>query len=857
MTLAAGTRLGPYEILSPLGAGGMGEVYRARDTRLGREVAVKVLPASFSSDADRLRRFEQEARAASALNHPNIVTLHDIGTNEGAPYVVTELLEGETLRSRIAAGPLSPRKATEYAIQIAQGLAAAHEKSIVHRDLKPENLFVTEDGRVKILDFGLAKLIQPEASAAQQTSIPTASLGTEPGVVMGTAGYMSPEQVKGQAADQRSDIFSFGAILYEMLSGRRAFKGDSAVETMSAILKEDPPDLSETNKNFSPNLERLVRHCLEKSPAQRFQSARDLAYNLESLSNVSGPESGPSQALSPKPGRRGRFLRTAAALAVAASIVAAYLLGRRVSPAQTPVQVRKLSFMRGFPLSARFAPDGKTVVFAASRDGQPYELFLTRTDGTESRPVGVTNVNVLAVSRNGEVAVSLRKGSAAQFRMRSTLASVALLGGAPRPLLEDVIEADWSPDGKQLAVVKWAGGKEVLEFPIGRPVDESDSGIRNPRISPDGLRIAYVRRALGRSSLIVSDTAGQKTELARDLETKGSLAWHPSGREIWLDLDAQGRTDLGAISLDGSRRIVYSGIDWLFLQDISPDGSVLLSRWTSRSSIYFRGPGDKEERDLAWLDWGFSEGLSADGSLLMFQEHGAGGGTRGSIWVRRTEGSPAVKLTDGKALALSPDGKSVAALLDDKLFIYPTGAGQAREVQTGDVKPEYAAFFPGGGRIRVSGAQPGHERRNWILELETGKIRPLTPEGPQQHPVISPDGHSIAIAFLKEKKIYIYPVAESGERREVLGATESDHPLAWSADGKALYVYQPEEIAPKHIDRIEIATGRRERWKEIMPADPVGVFDLTGLLMTPDAGSYAYTTLRAVSGDLFVIEGLK
>src|SRR5664279_3708593 len=304
MTIPAGTKLGPYEILSPLGAGGMGEVYRARDTRLGREVAVKVLPASFSQDADRLKRFEQEARAAGVLNHPNITAVHDIGTStgDGAPYIVTELLEGETLRARLAGGAIAVSKAIDYAVQIAKGLAAAHEKGIIHRDLKPENLFLTNDGRVKILDFGLAKLTQPEGQSGPQTNLPTAAAATEPGVVMGTLGYMSPEQVKGKPADQRSDLFSFGAILYEMLSGVRAFHRDSAAETMSAILREEPPDLSATNKSVQPGLERIVRHCLEKNPEERFYSARDLAFDLEALSGLSGT----SEAAAKFPGARSR-----------------------------------------------------------------------------------------------------------------------------------------------------------------------------------------------------------------------------------------------------------------------------------------------------------------------------------------------------------------------------------------------------------------------------------------------------------------------------------------------------------------------------------------------------------------------
>jgi eukaryotic-like serine/threonine-protein kinase len=327
MTLPAGSKLGPYEILAPLGAGGMGEVYRARDTRLGREVAVKVLPASFSQDADRLRRFEQEARAASALNHPNILTIHDVGQQDGAPYVVTELLEGDTLRGRLAGGPMSPRRALEHALQIARGLAAAHDRGIVHRDLKPENVFVTRDGRVKILDFGLAKLTEP-AGVSSQTNLPTAAPATDPGIVLGTLGYMAPEQVRGKPADARSDLFAFGAILYEMLAGRRAFHGDTAADTMSAILTKEPPELSATNRSVSPGLDRVVRHCLEKDPERRFHSAHDLAFDLEALSDASGP-------LPPavRPARSGKRIAVIAAAAVVLLAAAAIRLWRRASGA--------------------------------------------------------------------------------------------------------------------------------------------------------------------------------------------------------------------------------------------------------------------------------------------------------------------------------------------------------------------------------------------------------------------------------------------------------------------------------------------------------------------------------------------
>src|SRR5262245_32657018 len=381
----------------------MGEVYKARDPRLGREVAIKVLPATLSADDDRLRRFEQEAKAAGVLNHPNITAVYDIGQDGGgAPYVVQELLEGETLRSTLAGGRLAQRKSIDYATQIAHGLAAAHEKGIVHRDLKPQNLFVTRDARVTILDFGLAKLTQAEGTVSSATNLPTETRGTEPGVVLGTLGYMSPEQVRGKPADARSDIFSFGAILYEMLAGRRAFQGDSAADTMSAILKEDPPDLSVTNQSVSPGLERIVRHCLEKSPEQRFHSAHDLAFDLEALSTTSGS---PSAVGGVKATRR-PFVRVPI-LAAVATLVLGALLGHFLwrTPKPSEPSYRRLTFRRGNIGTARFGPDGRSVVYSASWEAQPIEIYTTRVEGPESTPLGIKNASLYSISSAGDLAI--------------------------------------------------------------------------------------------------------------------------------------------------------------------------------------------------------------------------------------------------------------------------------------------------------------------------------------------------------------------------------------------------------------------------------------------------------------------
>ena len=857
MTLASGFQLGPYEILAPLGSGGMGEVYRARDPRLGRDVAIKVLPASLSSDADRLRRFEQEAKAAGLLNHPNITMVYDIGQHGGAPYVVQELLEGKTLRAELAAGRLPPRRAIDYALEIAEGLAAAHDKGIVHRDLKPENLFVTKDGRVKILDFGLAKLTRQETGTSLLSQGSTQDLGTEPGVVMGTLGYMSPEQVRGQPADHRSDIFSFGSILYEMLSGRRPFKGDSAAETMSAILKEDPPELSETNRGLSPALERLVRHCLEKNPAQRFQSARDLAYDLEALSGLSGTTA--ARPLPAPTSRRGLFRALAGAVVAAGAIgIAGYLAGvrREQSGASRPV-FKRLTFRRGLVTGARFAADGKTAVYSASWEGQPSDVFLARPDGGESKPFALPNARVLAVSRADQIAVCLRESPAGWMHdEEGTLAELPLLGGPPRPILEGVANADWAPDGKEMAVVRVANGKFLLEFPVGTKVEESPYSFDRPRVSPDGRSVVYIRQHPEKDEIIVADRAGTKKILFEGFLS--GPVWRPSGREIWFTAWNRNRTgsSIRAVRLDRSSGEILAIPDDMVLFDVRADGTVLIERRTPRGEVYFRGPNDARDRNLSWLDTSRFVGLSADGQTILIREWGSGGGPKGLNFLRRTDGSPAVRIGEGRGLDLSPDGKWALALLDERLRLYPSGAGQPRDLPTGKVKPVSAQFFPPDGRrILLAGAEPGHELRLWILDLSGGPPRPL-PEESQDMIAISPDGKLIAARSEREDKIFLRPT-DGGERRSVPATLSGETPIQWSDDGRWLYVLRPHELQRNRVYRIELATGRRELWKDIVPDDPAGVIEMGNLNLTPDGRAYGYQVIRAITSDLYLVEGLK
>src|SRR5579862_813469 len=535
-----GRTLGHYQVVAFVGAGGMGEVYRARDSRIERDVAVKVLPPAVAAHPERLRLFEQEARAAGALNHPNILGIYDVGIQDGAPYIVYELLEGETLRDRVRKGALSRRKAVEYARQIAIGLAAAHEKSIVHRDLKPENLFITTDGRVKILDFGLAKLTLPEAATGADA--PTVHGVTEPGMIMGTAGYMSPEQVRGQTADQRSDIFAFGAILYEMISGKRAFHGETSADTMSAILKEEVPELSETARNVPPGLDRIVRHCVEKHPAQRFQSAGDLAFDLEALTELSASSKSSAQA-AVQQASVGNSRRT---LAVTAGVIAlaALMLGvgwrlGRGGGAVPPAEYQQITFRMGSLGNARFTPDG-SIVYSASWEGAPYELYLARTDDAGARDLGLKDAELLSISKNGELAIRLNTVFYTGYARTGTLARVSLSGGTPRELLDNVQDADWAANGENMAVVRFVPENQHwrLEYPIGKVLFDSINWISHPKISPDGKSIAFSDHENtggdDEGSVAVLDMEGHETKLSSGWSSLQGVEWSPAGDEVWF-----------------------------------------------------------------------------------------------------------------------------------------------------------------------------------------------------------------------------------------------------------------------------------------------------------------------------------
>jgi hypothetical protein len=836
----------------------MGEVYRARDPRLKREVAIKVLPASFSQDADRLRRFEQEAQAAGGLNHPNITAVHDIGAHEGAPYIVTELLEGETLRQRLAAGAISVRKAIDYAMQIAKGLAAAHEKGIVHRDLKPENLFLTRDGRVKILDFGLAKL-KPEKQEGGQTDLQTIS-ATEPGVVLGTMGYMSPEQVRGQGADPRSDIFAFGAILYEMLSGTRAFRGATAADTMSAILKEEPPDLSATNRDIHPGLDRIVRHCLEKNPEERFQSARDLAFDLEALSGVSAPK---TAAVLPAAKRRMPRILPAAAALVAAALAGllVFRAGKKAGYVPPP-SFHQLSFQRGELGAAFFAPDGQTVIYSAAWEGRPMEIFVHRVESPESRPFGLAGAEVLAMSRTGEMAVSLNRHLAVPFTRTGRLARISIAGGAPREILDDVQWADWAPDGQSLAIVREFGVRHRLEYPIGKVLFETDGWIGHPRVSPNGDLVAFIDHPVVRDdggTIAIVDRNGKKTTLTPVYESAQGLAWTPDGREIWFSAVEEGyNRAVHGVNLSGRYRLIGRVPGVSTIKDISKSGRILMANEIYRVGILGRRAADSKESELSWLDYSVVTDISSDGGAILLTEAGEGGGPGYSTYLRKTDGSPAVRISGGTAQALSPDGTWALSILhpatDATLVAVPTGVGETRTFPKDDLRVLVADWFPDGKRILMTATEPGRGTRLYVRDFKGGKARAFTPEGYRHfYRAVSPDGRFVAVRG-PDRRIYLYPL-EGGEPIPLTGLMADDVPARFDREGHWLYVYRLGDV-PLKVYRYEISSGRKELWKEVSPSDTAGLSSINRFVPTPDGQTYAYSYFRTLSY-LQLVEGLK
>jgi Tol biopolymer transport system component len=817
MNLSSGTKLGRYEIRSKLGAGGMGEVYQGRDTQLGRDVAVKVLPTTVSTDSDRLRRFEQEACAASALNHPNILIVHDIGAHDGTTYIVSELLEGETLRKRISGMALGQRRAVDYALQIANGLAAAHEKGIIHRDLKPDNIFITNDGRVKILDFGLAKLTQFDGSQSQ-TDVPTRRVDTNPGVVMGTVGYMSPEQLKGRAVDPRSDIFAFGAILYEMLSGRRAFHGESAAETMSAILKEDPPELSDTNKSVSPALERLVSHCLEKNPEARFHSARDVAFALEALSGSAAVTNERTTAQSFVPAifavRRWLVWALVAIGLLLLAIVAWTYLHRQRTDAGP---IESMRFIIALPEKAQIigpptiSPDGRFVVFRLNTDDGKELLWIRALGSLQARPL---------VGTDGAAQPFWSPDShAVGFFANGKLKRIDVSGGAVQTICDapSNYSGAWSPNGTIVFSRGVTSGLYRVPASGGTPVqlttvDASNNEIEHiwPYFLPDGRHFLFlVRNAQPENSAVYVGTLDSKNT-TRLLQAHSSVAYAPPGYVLFIwenTLMAQG-FDADTLELKGdafpvAEHTVRNPINGRAMFSISETGVLMLRPGNINNTqfIWFDRTG-KQLSALTAAGGYNAPALSPDEKKVAFTRSDPQTGAAPDVWLIDLERGTQIRFTTDPAAdsfpAWSPSGDRIVFLSTRNgatgIYQKPSNGASPEELLVSSAELKYnPQWSPDGQSIIYSQINSKTNSDLYLLSLR-GERKPtslLQTTFIEAQARFSPNGRWIAYTSNETGQFQVYVQSFPATGAKLAISIDGGSQPQWRADGKELYYYTP------------------------------------------------------------------